>query len=391
MRGRGATPGRSETSSTGRRLPDGWLVLLVFGLVAFGLIMVYSASFPRALQTDEAAPAGDSPRFLRLQTGYALIGLIVMLLVSNVHPETIRRYSPQLLFVTLALTAVTLTGLSIARTSHGAARWLGHGSFQAQPSEFAKLALILYIAAKLAEGPLNGANFGRITVRIGLALAILVIILLLQKDQGMTVLVGLITLVMAYLGHMRGRWLVLSVMIAIGVLALGIRAEPYRMQRITAHFDPLKYRTDHGWHVLVMKTTIARGGFTGLGMGMCPEKLSHLPEAHTDAIFCVVASEFGFIGALTVLMVMGLVISRIVAIAVLSPSNLGYFMAAGVAVMFAIQTLINVGVATHLIPVTGLTLPFISYGGSSLIVSLAAIGVVLSVQRHSSPATQVQS
>jgi cell division protein FtsW len=369
----------------GRRLPDGWLVLMVFGLVAFGLIMVYSASFPKALHTKADQPVGDNWRFLRQQVVYALIGFVIMLRISRLHPETIRRLSLPLLYVTLTLTFITITGASVARSSHGAPRWLGHGSFQVQPSEFAKLALILYIAAKLSEGRLNRENFRRLTVRLGLALGVLVVLLLKQKDQGMTVLIGLIALVMAYLGHARGRWLAAFVVIAIAVTILGVQSEHYRTQRIRAYRNPLQYRTESGWQILMMKITIARGGLTGLGPGMCKEKYKDLPEAHTDAIFCVVASEYGLLGALTLLIVMGLVISRIVAIAVLSPSNLGYFMAAGVAVMLAIQTLINVGVATHLIPITGMTLPFVSYGGSSLVTSLAAIGVVLSVQRHTSP------
>jgi cell division protein FtsW len=344
--------------------------------------MVFSASFPKAMQATPDGQPGNSLYYIRLQAAYALIGLVAMMLVSCVHPDTIARMSPRLLLATLALTAITLSNLNIVRASHGAARWLDFGPVSLQPSEFAKLALILFIAAKLAEGQLNAANFGRTTVRIGLATGLLVALLLLQKDQGMAILIGLIALMMAYLGHLRGRWLIVLSLLGIGVVVLGIYSEHYRMQRIMAYFDPLKYKTEWGWQILLMKTAIARGGLTGLGLGMCPEKFDYLPEAHTDAIFCVVASEAGLIGAVITLAAMGCIISRIVAIAVRASNNTGYFLAAGIAVMLAIQTLLNVAVATHLIPVTGLTLPFVSYGGSSLVTTLVAIGVVLSVQRH---------
>lgn len=376
---------KGETSEVTRRSPDGLLVSLVFAVVVIGLVAVLSASFPKAMQVSTDGLPGDSLHFLRLQAAYAVIGLAVMLMVSSVHPEVIRRASPVLLLATLVLTALTLTDSSIAHSAHGSARWLNIGGMRVQPSEFAKLALVLFMAAKLGEGRLNSANFGRITMRMGLAAVALIALLFLQKDQGMAVLVGLIALTMAYLGHLRSRWLVLLVAIGLAIFVLGILSEHYRTQRILAFFDPLKYRTEWGWQILLMKTSIARGGILGLGLGRCPEKFDYLPEAHTDAIFCVVASEAGLLGAIALLAVMGAIISRIVAIAVQSPSNAGYFMAAGVAVMLAAQTLLNVAVATHMIPVTGLTLPFISYGGSSLVTCLAGIGVVLSVHRHSQP------
>ena len=379
------TTARSNARMRACRPLESLLFSLIYGIVVFGLVAVFTASFPDAIKPSPDGLPGDSFHYLRLQAAYALVGFVVMLGISTVRPDAIRRASPFILLAALVLTALTLTGSSIVRYSHGSPRWLQLGPFRVQPSEFAKLALIIYIAAKLAEGRLNSANFGRIGLKMMAVTIVLCTILLLQRDLGMVMLILLIVLAMAYLGHLRGRWLAVVATSALGMAAIGILSEEYRVKRILAFFDPLKYRTEWGWQILTMKTAIARGGLGGVGLGRCPEKFNYLPEAHTDAIFCVVASEMGLLGALALLVLIGAIVVRIMQIADQSSGNAGYFMASGIGIMLATQAIINIGVAAHMLPVTGLTLPFVSYGGSSLVTCLAGIGVVMSVYRHSPP------
>lgn len=372
----------ATAGSSGSERPrpiDGALFSMVFGLVVLGIVAVFSASFPDG----EKHPATmGTYYYLRLQTAYALLGLIGMLCISRVHPHVLARFSLPVYAVTLILTTLTLTGGDFVVESHGAPCWLQLGRFRIQPSEFAKLALLVYIASKLAQGPLNSTNFVSVGLHVLAASGSLVVVLFLQRDQGMAALIAVTVLLLCYLGHLRGRWLAAVVCLAGVAMTIGILAEPYRVARIKAFLHPLLYRTRCGWQILTMKTAIARGGVAGVGLGRCPEKWYYLPEAHTDAVFCVIAGELGFLGACAVLVLFALVVLKCLQIAAHTPDNVGYFMASAVGIVLGLQALVNLGVAVHLMPVTGLTLPFISAGGSSLVTCLAAIGVVLSVQRH---------
>jgi len=378
----------SEAGQKACRPFDGVLFSLVFGLVVLGLVAIFSASFPKAMKSLSDGLRGDSFRYLRLQATYALIGFAAMYVLGRTRPEEIRRWSFTAFAIAFVLAGLTLTGLSIVRCSHGSCRWLQLGIVRIQPSEFAKLALIVYVACKLAEGRLNAANFRTVGVKVVAATVALCGLLFVQKDQGMIILILVIVLCMAYLGHLRGRYLAILTIGALAAAAVGIVWEEYRTKRVLAFLNPLKYRTESGWQILTMKTAIARGGIAGVGLGRCPEKFEYLPEPHTDGIFCVICSEMGLLGGLAVLILLAAVISRVFHIAVRARDDAGYFMVSGIAIMLAAQALINVGVATHLLPITGLTLPFVSYGGSSLVTCLAAIGVVMSVHRFNPPNRQ---
>jgi cell division protein FtsW len=379
-----AGPGNQAPDEALRPL-HGTLLSLVFGLVILGLVFVFSASFTTASRPLADGTPGDSYHFLRLQAVHAIIGFVLIVGISLLHPVTIGRAGGLLFLLTFVLTALTLTGLSFVRCSHGSCRWLQFGPLRLQPSEFAKLALILYVAANLARGPLNARNFGKVGLRIAMASLLLGVVIFMQKDQGMATLIVIITLALCYLGHLRGWWLGLLTATTFGAGLIGLLLEEYRWKRILAFFDPVRFRSTWGWQILVMKTTIARGGLDGVGLAQCPEKLHYLPEPYTDSIFCVLASEAGFIGAFVLLALIGALIFYIMEIASESRSRVGYFMAAGIGVMLSLQFFINIGVAVHLLPVTGLTLPFISYGGSSLVACMAGIGVVMAVHRHGEP------
>lgn len=371
-----STTGESRFSKL--RPLDGTLFSLVFGLVMLGIVAVFSASFPEGSRNANLGTA----YYLRLQAGYALLGLGGMLFISRLHPHALARWSFVAFAITLAVTMLTLTGQDFVVKSHGAPCWLKIWRYRIQPSEFAKLALLVYVASRLAEGRLNRTNFMRVGLRVLGATGALGLVLLAQRDQGMATVLVVTVLLLCYLGHIRGRWLAAMVGAAGLGLVIGILLEPYRLMRIKAFLDPLAYRTSFGWQILTMKTAIARGGIAGVGLGRCPEKWHFLPEPHTDSIFCVIGSELGFLGACAVLALTVVVIVRCLQIAARTPDNVGYFMASAVAIALGVQALVNTAVAVHLMPVTGLTLPFISAGGSSLVTCLAAIGVVMAVHRH---------
>ncbi len=368
-----AQPSISTADGAKRRPADGMLVYLTIAAVMLGLVAVYTASFPNN---------NKSTADIIAQALYAIIGIVFMCIIGITHPDTIRRWSFPLFAIMLGGTLLTLTSAPIVHASHGAALWLKFGPIRFQPSEFAKLALILYVASKLAIGPLTYKNFKPVGLKITIATLALTGALVLQKDQGMATLIVLLVLTMAFLGQLRGRYLAALVAFCIIVGTAVTLTEPYRIKRFTAFVDPIGNRLNGGWHILTMETAIAHGGLLGVGLARCPEKWGQMPEAHTDAVFCVLAGELGIFGSLFVLILLLALIMACVRIAIQAEDNVGYFMASGIAAMFALQSLINLGAATHLMPITGLTLPFMSDGGSSLFTCLAAIGVVISISRH---------
>lgn len=377
MRSEISHPPVNTNDGAKKRPANAMLIYFTIAAVMLGLGMVYTASFPGSKNSWGELPS---------QALYAAIGIALMLIIGGIHPAIIRKYSLPLFIATSAATILTLLPLPFVHTSHGAALWLQVGSKTMQPSEFAKLAFILYISSQLAIGPLVASNFKKVGSRILAATGILAIILVAQGDQGMATLVVMIAMAMAFLGHLRAGHLAAITAFGLVLGTVFTLKAPYRVDRIKAFFDPLGDHLDTGWHILTMETTIAHGGLGGVGLGKCVEKSGNgLPEVTTDAVFCVIANEMGLIGSMLVLALLLALILSCMHIARRADDNTGYFMASGVGIMLALQALINLGAATHLLPITGLTLPLMSNGGSSLITCLVAIGVVLSVHRHPFP------
>lgn len=361
---------------------DGRLFTLVFGAVVFGIVAVTSASVPYAANALNEGILGDTLRFTRRQAGYALLGFVFLLFISRVRPKILGGLSHFIFGAALIATALTLTDLPIVHESHGARLWLKlPGGYIVQPSELCKLAYILFAAQVLSQGPLTIDNFKKTGIYFLVGTGLFASILMLQGDHGMTLLVVIIATGLAYIGQMRGK----SLAAVVGVVGAGLYglASVLRGDRIRAFLDPLKYKSHDGFQILTMKIAMARGGISGLGLGLCPEKWRFLPEPHNDAIFAVIGSELGFFGAVLLIAILGAVVWRCIEIGREAPSNVGYFLATGVGIMLAAQIIIHLAVATHLIPITGLTLPFISYGGSSLVSCLVGVGLVLSVHRFS--------
>ncbi len=372
---------KNEMTDTPRPGLDGHLFTLIFAAVVFGAIAVTSASVPYAANVVGEGILGDTLQFLKHQAAYGILGFVLMILISKVTPSWLGRLSIVLFAAALLVTFLTLTDLPFVHTSHGENRWLLVAGRKVQPSEFAKVAYVLYVATLLSRGQLTAKNFRRVVMPFLLSTTVFLVILVLQGDHGMALLVALIASGLAFLGNLRTKWLVTA--ISVGGIALFWAAWLSRKDRLVGFWDPIGHKTHEGFQILTMKIALARGGLAGLGLGMCPEKWHYLPEPHNDAIFAVIGSELGFIGALLLIGLLGAVVLRCIRIGYEAPTNTGYFIATGVAIMLGVQIIVHLAVATHLMPITGLTLPFISYGGSSIVSCLMAIGIVLAVRRYS--------
>jgi len=353
---------------TGRRF-----LLVVYGLVVLGVVFVFSASFPRA---GRPLPYhGDPYWFLNSQLKYAGIGLVAMIVTSLLPLRWIERLSrPAFLVGLILMTAAAIWGRSV-----GDARcWI----WGMQPSEFARIAYVAAVATLLARGPVNRKNTYRVVLPLIVATALMLIVLMKQHDQGMALLVVLLALTLSYLGGARLRYLAPTTLVVLGAAFVYCSTKPYIVARVVAWLDPQDHIRGAGNHILHMLVAIARGGPLGMGLGMSPDKWKGLPVPHTDSIYCVIAGELGLWGAVGLLLLVVVIAILAFKIARRSSTRLGYFLAAGIGISLTLQALVNIAVATAVVPPTGLTLPFISAGGSSLVSSLIGAGLVLAVARH---------
>lgn len=351
---------------------------LVLGIVVIGIVFVFSATFPLADRTLD----GDSPySFLYKQLAFAGVGTALLLLAIALRPDQIGRLA---LWVAAFLVPVMLACRFSpwGREVNGTWGWIEVFGQRLQPSEFAKVAYVVLLATVLGRPEVRGWTGGH-AWRVSLASMVTMLILLaIQEDMGMSLLIIAITLTMLFLRGFKVGWIAVW---AIGLFGLGLGAaltSPERLSRLTMFLHPETDPANHGFHYCQMLAALARGGLGGAGLGMSPDKWGALPEAHTDSIFCIIGGEVGIIGAILLLAIIVSMGVRALRIAERSVDPVAWHMAAGLGFALLLQSLINVAVATVSLPCTGLTLPFISAGGSSLISSLAAAGVILSVSRY---------
>ena len=360
---------------------DRQLFFAVFSAVTVGVVFVFSASFPRAGKPLSAGGKEDPYSFLRMQAEYAVIGLVLMLAVSYLRPAMIRRAAGVFLLLSMGLMTICV----FLAKHNGAAAWLGE---RGQPSEFGKLAYLLYIAAVIAGGADLTKN-GQQLKTVAWTMVAMFMLLYLQNDLGMAMLIVGITFGLLFLRGTQA-WFLGAVGLGLFALAsLGVTFGGKHFAHVRARIEAWLQPGDHlngpGGHIVNMLATTTRGGLVGEGLGMCGDKWKSLFAPHTDAIFCVVAGELGLWGAAALLLLLCLIPYHCFRIAAGAKDDFGWLLAAGVGASLGLQTLINVAVATNSIPCTGLTLPFISAGGSSLVASMVSVGVVLSVARWSRP------
>ena len=359
-----------------RSAPDPWILISTLSILAIGVVMVYSASAVLAFHD-----YGDYFYYLKRQLVFAALGIAAMYMAMNVDYWVLGKYAKIGLIVCFALLVVVLIpGVGVVRG--GARSWLGIGSLGIQPSEFMKLGLIVFLAKMLSNDRYDITSFAK-----GLMPPLLLVgaafgLIMMQPDLGTgAVLVGASLIVIYTAGAKLSHLALLGLAGLAGFVGL-IAAAPYRLQRIVAFLDPWQDPLGAGYQAIQSLYAIGPGGLVGLGLGMSRQKYSYLPEPQTDFIFSIIAEELGFIGGATVLLLFALLVWRGMRTAITAPDMFGSLLAVGIVGMVAVQVIINIGVVIGLLPVTGITLPLVSAGGSSLTLMLTAIGVLLNISRY---------
>lgn len=348
-------------------------------LCLVGAVMVFSASAVTA--RDEY---GNGTHFLLRQLLWLAIGLGGMMAVMNFDYRKLRR--PQVIFTGLFAVLVMLAGVFFLDKSHATHRWIRLGPASLQPSELAKLAVIFYLAwfLELRRRPESfGMNDWKRTILPALGPVLMFVgLVVLEPDLGTAVEIFLIAVAMLYVAGLDGKYIIGAGLAALPVIYLLIVRVEYRYERVMAFLNPAADPQGHGFQLLQSLIAVGSGGFTGVGLMESKQKLFYLPEAHTDFIFAVLCEELGFIGAAIVLSLFVVYGWRGIRSAFRTRDDFGRFAALGITVMILSQTLINLGVVLGMMPTKGIPLPFISYGGSSLLVMLLATGVLLNISRQ---------
>lgn len=365
-------------TSSPEALFDRQLVWIAFGLMLIGLVMVTSASFPISSRLT------DQPfHFMFRHAIFLLLALVTSSMVLQVPLERWMKYSSLLLAISFFLLVVVLVA---GKSVNGASRWIPLGLFNLQPAEVAKLSLFIFMSGYLVRkhDEVRQTFFGGFLKPI-MVFGTLAVLLLGQPDLG-TVIVMLVTLfgMLFIAGAKLSQFLALMVAGVLAVVAL-IAAEPYRVRRVTSFLDPWEDPFGSGYQLTQSLMAFGRGEWFGQGLGNSIQKLEYLPEAHTDFVFAVLAEELGFVGVVLVLVLIFSLVLKAIFIgkkAFQHDQQFGGYLAFGIGIWFAFQTLVNVGAAAGMVPTKGLTLPLISYGGSSLIIMSVAVSILLRIDHE---------
>lgn len=342
-------------------------------LTGFGVVSVYSASAIVAMDRHQ-----DPYFFLRRQMTYATFGVLAMLVAMQIDSRHLQRWAPLSLIFTLILLGLVFVP-ALAKEAGGAKRWLQVGRFSFQPAEFAKLTLVLYLAHHLAAHQFRRSGFLRHYLLLAAVIGTLFSLTLLQPDLGTAVLLLGIAVIVLFIGGVPLRYLVCSLLVTLPFLYIALVHVGFRWRRLLAFWDPWSIRQDAGFQIVQSLLAFGNGGLVGVGPGAGKQKLFFLPEAHTDFVFAVIGEEFGFIGSIAVLALFGVLLWHGMAVAWRSQNLFARYLASGITGMVLLQAVMNVAVVVGFLPTKGLPLPFVSYGGSSLVVTLTAVGILLGI------------
>jgi cell division protein FtsW len=379
MTGRVALRDKSRVAGTPRPRWDPWVLTCVAMLVGLGLIMVYSASISFAERT-----TGNAAYYLMRQLAALAVGSVLMYLVMRTPLRLWEQAGPYLLlFGLVLLVLVLIPGIGV--TANGSARWLRLGIVNIQPSEFVKLFLVIYVAGYFVRKQEELHNFTQGVVISALVVSAVGILLLQEPDLGAAVVIGMTVLGMLFLAGVRVWHFGVVGLAAIGTVGLLTVIAPYRLERFIAFLDPWADPFDSGFQLVQALIAFGRGEWIGVGLGASVQKLYYLPAAHTDFLFAVTAEELGLLGVLVVLTLFAILVTRAFVIS-RRAQDVGLLYAArlaqGIALLLGIQAVISMGVNMGVLPTKGLALPFLSYGGSSMLASLMAVGLLLMIERE---------
>ena len=366
-----------------RRLEnDRWLFGVTLALCLLGAVMIYSAS---AVTADQLY--GRSYIFLLRQAAWLLLGLLGMFALMRIDYRRLRE--PAVVYPTIFLVLLMLVGAFFLDKSHATHRWIRFGPLGIQPSELAKLAVVLYLAwfLDLKRRSASSMEFRKedllhTILPAAAPILVCVVLILLQPDLGTSVDIVLVAAAVLFVAGLAWKWLLTGAAVALPTLYLLITHVSYRQARLMAFLDPGSDPQGAGFQLLQSLIAVGSGGFTGVGLMESKQKLFYLPEAHTDFIYAVICEELGFIGALAVIALFGVYGWRGLRAAFAAPDGFGRLLALGITAMVLCQALINFAVVLGMVPTKGIPLPFVSYGGSSLLVMLLATGVLLNISRQ---------
>lgn len=349
------------------------LLFPVLFLVGIGIVMVYSASSAVALKS-----FGNGYLFLQKQAVFALFGTAILVACSHIPYQWYRALAyPLLVFSLILLAVVHIPGFGLS--AGGSTRWLRLGPLTFQPSELARLALIVYLAYSMEkkQGLLKNFTIGFLPHAV--VLSIFSALIITQPDFGSVAILATLTLIMLFVGGVRIVHLLLSLLLLLPVGYFVLINAAYRLKRLLSFLDPWQYPSTDGYQIIHSLMAFGTGGLWGTGVGKGYQKLFYLPEPHTDFIFAVVGEELGLVGVIFILGLYTAILWRGISIARNASDGFGSFLALGLTVGIVLQVCVNMAVSLGLLPTKGLTLPFLSYGGTSLLVNMAAVGILANI------------
>ena len=359
---------------------DKWLFLATLALICASVVMVYSASALVALERFQ-----QPYLFVTRQIMWAAVGVAVLSIVMRIDYRTYK--NDRFIWALLAIVGVLLVAVLFARPVNGTRRWFAVGGFGIQPSEMAKLAAILFTALVLERRRHRINELGYSLLPIGLIVGGIAGLILLEPDFGTAVTLLAVTGVMVFAAGFSYRYLFGAVLLALPALYVVLMQADYRRRRLLTFLDPWADPLGDGFQIIQSLIAVGTGGVFGRGLMQGVQKLFYLPEPQTDFIYSVIAEELGLVGATVVLLCFCVIAWRGMRTALRAPDGFGAFLALGITMMLALQAFVNMSVVLGLLPTKGIPLPLVSYGGSSLLINLLAVGVLLNISQHAETET----
>ncbi len=354
-----------------------WPILVAIALLcAFGLVMVFSASYYYAQNT--ASVGNDGYYYIRKQAVYLIIGFPMMILISLMNYKKLEQFKVVAILVSIALLVAVLI---FGQETNGAKRWIVIGGQSVQPSEIAKFGMMLYMCSFMSKKHAVMRSFSKGMLPMLLVIGVICGLVMLQPNMSMAVIMGLMGYALLFVGGCDTKQMLLLAVALVAMFGLLAVIEPYRMARLTSFTNPWADPLGDGYQLIQSYYALGAGGLFGVGLNNSKQKLLYMTYGESDFIFAIVCEELGLVGGLAVIAAYGFIIYRGVRIALRCRDRFGSLLAAGITVVFGVQVFVNIGVCTGLLPTTGQALPFISAGGSSMMIFLAAMGVLLSISR----------
>lgn len=345
-------------------------------LLLIGIIMVFSSSSVRAYYK-----YNDSLYFLKRQIIWAILGFIAMIFFMNYDYWNIKKHEKTIVFLMFFLLIIVLIpGIGIIRNK--SRRWIGIGSLTAQPSELAKIGMIIYVSAALERKQSQMKSFTKGIMPFLIVLGLVCGLIVIEPHLSSAVLIGMNTLIMLFIGGCDIKHLFSIAACGFLTVIILIFSKGYRLRRYISFINPWEDIQSKGFQIIQSLYALGSGGLLGVGLGRSRQKYFYLPEPQTDFIFAIIGEELGFIGAAIIILLFIFFIWRGYMTAISAPDLFGKFLAAGITTLISLQFFINIAVVTASMPVTGMPLPFISYGGSSLIITMSEVGILLNISKY---------